>query len=138
MCACTGGAFEHSKATKQGRSSFMIRRFLLLLLLPASTALAAPCNVRAVDFLGGWSAIGKWAFFEQMSFEREGRKQRFDSWLHKRPDISQGQWNLDNCKLTILPPSGSPESFAVSFRRDRLVLSDGKTTSTYRKFVEHR
>ena len=116
----------------------MNSRFLLVLLLFGSTAFAAPCDVRDAELVGGWTATGKWTFFEQMSFEREQSKQQFDSWLHDRPEISQGQWKLDNCKLTISPPSGALQSFSVAFRRGRLTLSNGKTTSTYLKIVERR
>jgi len=117
-----------------------IRCLLIAIALSVSTAVAAPCNVREQTLVGAWEGIGKWAFFEQMSFEREGTNRHFDSWLHERPEISRGQWELQNCKLTIREPSGLTQSFTVSAIRGRLSLSsgDGKTTSSYRKIVERR
>jgi hypothetical protein len=119
----------------------MIKQVLgLVFAAYASSSGAAPCNLSAQSLLGSWEGVGKPAFFEQMSFEEEGGKRTFDSWLHERPEVSGAEWDLADCTLTLRESSGSTQTFRVSLPRGRLLLSrpDGRVTSTYRKIKEQR
>ena len=117
----------------------MIRDLLAFLLAATSlTPAAARCNVTPQALLGAWQAVGDRAFFEQMAFESRGGEQRFDSWLHERPEVSEAQWDLAECALTIREKSGITQTFRVSLRGGQLTLASAgeKSMSTYRKIKE--
>lgn len=118
----------------------MLKNFLFVTLFATSVVQAAPCAVTERDLLGSWEAAGHFGFYEQMAFERSGVRHEFNSWLHDRPEISGGQWQLEACKLTILDSSGPPQVFAVARKGKRLVLTsvDLRSTSTFRKVKENR
>jgi hypothetical protein len=116
----------------------MFKQSLCIVTLIASVANAAPCAVAEQDLLASWSLVGDSGFFEQMEFQRKGAQLEFNSWLHDRPETSGAQWQLESCKLTIRDGSSWSESFSVSRRGKRLVLTaaNGRTTSTFRKVEE--
>ena len=118
----------------------MLRRVLVLFLLPVSAAAAPACNVTDQAVLGSWEAVGKGAAFEQLAFELEGPQREFNSWRHERPDISQAQWQLSDCKLTIREASGATQTFTVLLQAKGLTLSglDGKAAGVYRRIEERR
>ena len=101
----------------------------------ALAAAAAPCNVRERAILGNWQAVGNAAFFEQMSFELEGSQREFNSWRHDRPEFSQAEWRLEDCRLTVRESPTVAQTFTVSLRGTRLVIAsvDGRMAGTYRK-----
>lgn len=118
----------------------MFKLFLFVMLFATSVVRAAPCAVTERDLLGSWGAADHSGFFEQMAFERSGVQHEFNSWLHDRPEISGGQWQLEACKLTILDSAGPPQVFAVTRKDKRLILTsvDLRSTSTFRKVEEKR
>jgi hypothetical protein len=112
----------------------------LALLASSSVAGVAACNVTDGSLLGSWEATGKGAAFEQLAFEREGSTREFNSWRHERPEISQAQWQLQDCQLTIRDPATFTEKFFVLLQGKQLVLSrtDGKPAGTFRRIEEKR
>jgi hypothetical protein len=118
----------------------MFKHSLFITLFATSVVQATPCAVTERELLGSWGAVGDSGFFEQMEFERNGVQREFNSWLHERPEISGGQWQLNDCKLTILDSSSPPQMFAVTRKGKVLVLTsaDGRSTSSFRKVEEKR
>jgi hypothetical protein len=113
----------------------MFKQALFIVALTASASHAAPCAVTEQDLLGAWALVGDSGFFEQMEFQRKGAQQEFNSWLHDRPETSGAQWQLDSCKLTIRDGSSWSETFSVSRRGKRMVLTaaNGRSASTFRR-----
>lgn len=75
----------------------------LLFLMPLAAS-AEQCPVTENSLLGAWERKSKSGFFEEMSFEIEGRQKDFNSWLHQRPEILGGTWKLTNCTIFIAHP----------------------------------
>jgi hypothetical protein len=113
---------------------------LALALLASSAVGATACNVTDATLVGSWEATGKGATFEQLAFEREGSRREFNSWRHDRPEISQAQWRLQDCKLTIHEAPDTTQTFTVLLRGQRLWLSapDGRAAGAYRRIEEPR
>jgi hypothetical protein len=119
--------------------NLMYSRILIAVIVAWSPSVsAAQCNVTPKSLAGNWESVGRWAFFEQMSFQTEGETKRFDSWLHERPEISNARWQLNECTLTIQSPSDKAEAYKINLRHGKLVMTDrnGKTSSTYRRIKE--
>jgi hypothetical protein len=118
----------------------MPRRVLALVLLAVSAAAAPACNVTDRAMAGSWEAEGRGAAFEQLAFELEGSQREFNSWRHERPEISQAQWHLDDCKLTIRESPSVTQAFTVFLRGNRLLLSglDGRAAGAYRRTEQRR
>ena len=79
-------------------------------LLPSATA-AQPCPISEGALLGAWKAHTNAGFFDQMSFDTDGKKKVFNSWLHQRPEISGGSWVLRHCVLSVAHPTESAIAF---------------------------
>lgn len=102
----------------------------LLFLIPL-VASAQQCPVAAHSLLGAWERKSNTGFFEQISFEMDGDQKVFNSWLHQRPEISEGTWKLENCTIFITHPT--LENFAV----DWVVLKASKNRITVREVGEN-
>jgi len=76
----------------------------LLFLMPLAAS-AEQCPVTENSLLGAWERKSKSGFFEEMSFEIEGRQKTSNSWLHQRPEILGGTWKLTNCTIFIAHPT---------------------------------
>lgn len=77
---------------------------VLLFILPP-VASADQCPVTEKALLGAWERKSKSGFFEEMSFEVEGKQKNFNSWLHQRSVISGGTWKLESCIIFIAHPT---------------------------------
>lgn len=76
----------------------------LLILIPVAAS-AEQCPVTENSLLGAWERKSNSGFFEEMSFEIDGKQKIFNSWLHRRPEISGGTWKLENCTVLISHPT---------------------------------
>ena len=76
----------------------------LLFFIPLAAS-AEQCPVTDKSLVGDWERQSKSGFFEEMSFEIEGKQKIFNSWLHQRPEISGGTWKLKNCTIFIIHPT---------------------------------
>jgi hypothetical protein len=116
----------------------MFKHWLFITFFATSVVQAAPCAVSEGEVLGSWGAVGNAGSFEQMAFERDGLQREFNSWRHDRPEVSDGRWQLEACKLTIFESSAPPQTFTVARKGKHLVLTsaDGRSTSAFRKVEE--
>lgn len=93
----------------------------------SNAANASPhCPITEQSLLGAWEHVSG-GFFEEMSFEYSGSKREFNSWLHQRPEISQGTWQIENCMLYIRHPTEEAMSFSfaiVRYQGDQLYLRE--------------
>ena len=92
---------------------------LAALLLAPLFAQALSCGVTEASLAGAWQRSGGGGPFEQMEFTTEGGRRVFNSWLHERPDISDGSWSLQSCVLKISHPTEAALSFTFSARLTR-------------------
>jgi len=119
-----------------------MRQLVATIAVLLCTSAAAACRVHEYDLVGGWAAAKPWAFYEQMTFQIEGESRWFDSWRHKRPDVSRAQWELHNCVLVVRHESGLVQTYEVSLGKRQLVLTTrtkaGLRSSFYRRIVERR
>lgn len=119
----------------------MPRLLAVLMMLASATSLAIaaePCDARQSDLVGAWHRSGVDGFFEQMAFSRDGERRVFDSWLHERPEFMDASWQLDGCRLTVVPKDDADLTFRLtilSLDRERLRFRDegNGTTGTYRR-----
>lgn len=107
-----------------------------LLLLTPMAVLAGPCPVTEKSLQGAWKRQSNSGFFDEMSFQLDGKHHIFNSWLHQRPEIAGGSWKLENCTIRIAHPTES--NLAVDFvvlktSKNRIVVREvGETDiSTY-------
>ncbi|MDM0056466.1 hypothetical protein [Variovorax fucosicus] len=106
------------------------------LLVATASAVAAPvCAVRAHDLLGSWqSGSGP---FEQMAFSMDNGRPLFNSWLHDRPDVSGGSWQLTGCALRISSGRGDAqwnlEVATLSAKRLTVRERGQRKLTTYRR-----
>ncbi len=68
-----------------------------------SSSMAVWCESQRENIAGSWSRVGGGGFFEEFSAGPDGS---FESWLHQRPEVSDGSWKLDGCSLAISSASG--------------------------------
>ena len=106
-------------------------------LATAAPAKPAKCPVSEEALLGAWSHVSG-GFFEEMAFEREADTRRFDSWLHHRPEISDGRWRVEECTLHIEHSTAQGPRFEFRLQRirgDRLYLREpaGKGDAVYKR-----
>ena len=105
-------------------------------------AQAKSCGVTEASLAGAWQRSGGLGPFEQMEFATEGGRRVFNSWLHERPDISNGSWSLQSCVLRISHPTGAALSFTFSARlthTGRLQLKeDAEPGASYRRIKNER
>lgn len=101
----------------------------LLFLIPLAAS-AEQCPATEKSLLGAWELKSKAGFFEQMSFEIEGKQKIFNSWLHQRPEILGGTWRLENCVIFIADPA--LKNFSVDF----VVLKASKNRMDVREVGE--
>lgn len=95
------------------------------------SAVAAPaCHVSVRDLMGSWKSKG--GPFELMEFAMEDGRPVFRSWLHDRPDVIRGSWQLDGCALRI----SAGESYPV--RWDLEVGTVSRKRLTVRELGERR
>ena len=95
------------------------------LLTLAAGASAAPCAVAARELLGAWRSRG--GPFEQMELTVQGGHQVFNSWLHDRPEVSDGRWMLSGCTLQISAGRSGEGTWALevmSLSASRLALRE--------------
>lgn len=114
-----------------------MRSFLsaLLFLIPLAAS-AEQCPVTDKLLVGAWERKSKSGFFEEMSFEIEGKQKIFNSWLHQRPEISGGTWKLANCTIFIVHPTEknlSVEFVVLKASKNRIHVREvgEKDTSVY-------
>lgn len=96
------------------------------LALAAVTALApalswAGCAVVEKSLTGAWAQVSRTGAFEQMEMSVEDGRRVFHSWLHERPEITDGQWRLKGCTLEIRAPSASAPTYTFT-----VISVDGK------------
>ena len=104
---------------------------------------AGQCPLTEPALLGGWKRVTDAGFFEVMAFEIEGGKRTFNSWLHQRPEFTDGSWALENCRLTIRHSTEERLTHTFAVRRaspNRLYLREvgEKKTIVYRRIRENR
>ncbi len=95
------------------------------------------CPISEKTLNGAWENVSG-GFFEEMAFEYSGSEREFNSWLHQRPEISGGTWEIDNCTIFIRHPKVKTMSFAfrvVQFHGDRIYLRErgDKNNAVYRR-----
>jgi uncharacterized protein len=99
------------------------------------------CTASGQSLLGAWQLASDAGSFEEISFAagQTPNQGRFDTWLHSRPEFSDGRWQLHGCELRLIPP-GEAEAGAVlltvkSVSADTLeVLEAGESQSAlYRR-----
>jgi uncharacterized protein len=66
---------------------------------------AGSCPITERGLVGAWARQSGSGSHDKMAFESEAGSRRFDSWLHRRPDISGGSWSFENCAIRIGHPS---------------------------------
>jgi hypothetical protein len=100
---------------------------LLLAAMPSLGRAAAPCTVTEQALLGDWQSRAPSAAFSVMQFSAEGTQRVFNSWLHERPEISEGTWSLRHCVLKVAHPTEPTlvyEFVVRSVGADQLVLQE--------------
>ncbi len=106
------------------------------LLSAAGPAGAAPsCDVSPRNLIGSWKSKG--GPFEQMELEIEDGRAVFRSWLHDRPDVIGGSWQLDGCALRI----SAGQSYPVQWNLEVGTVTKTRLTLRERgdqKFVAYR
>lgn len=113
------------------RQNAMHSIFATVLFLIPLAASAQQCPVAVHSLLGAWERKSNAGFFEQISFEMEGDQKVFNSWLHQRPEISEGTWRLEKCTIFIAHPT--LQNFSV----DWVVLKASKNRITVREVGEN-
>lgn len=111
----------------------------IFLLLLANLAQAKTCNVTEKIIHGAWLEANADAPFEQMEFSVEGKQKVFNSWLHDRPEISNGSWSLQGCKLHIAHPTDDNlnYNFSVRLNHGKLELKEkGAPTGKFTRYKE--
>ncbi len=100
---------------------------------------AATCNVGENDLKGVWLATNSYAAFEQMEFGIEDGKKVFNSWLHERPEIMDGNWSLKNCNLHVAHTT-NPDmtyNFVARLNHGKLELKEkGEPPGKFRQMKE--
>ena len=100
------------------------------------------CGVTEASLAGAWQRSGGLGPFEQMEFATEGGRRVFNSWLHERPDISDGSWSLQSCVLRISHPTEAALSFTFSARLTRSgrlqLKEDAEPSASYRRIKNER
>lgn len=89
------------------------------------------CAGYAQRLPGAWKMVSELGAFEEIAFEKgqtEGRG-RFDTWLHSRPELVDGQWQIQGCRLLLLYPGETDDGSAAgmtikSLDGDRLEILD--------------
>lgn len=84
--------------------------------------------------IGAWRLASGAGSFEEIAFAtgQSPNQGRFDTWLHGRPEFTDGRWRLQACELRLIAP-GEPDSSAArltlkSVNADSLeVLEEGET-----------
>lgn len=107
-------------------------------LLSGASGQAATCRVTEAQLLGDWKGFGQ---FQEMSFEKVDGKNRFNSWLHQRPEYTGWRWTLDKCRLKIEGTTGPGSRFDFFISRadpQRLVMVDmhGGQPQTYNRIAK--
>lgn len=109
------------------------------LILFASLANAKTCNVDENLLKGAWLGANNHAAFEQMEFSIEGKQKVFNSWLHERPDFTNGKWSLENCNLHIAHATepNLTYDFTVRISRGKLELKEiGEPAGKFRRIKD--
>ncbi|MFP8779429.1 hypothetical protein [Hydrogenophaga sp. RWCD_12] len=70
---------------------------------------------------GSWERVSRAGAFEQMELAVEDGRRVFHSWLHERPEITDGQWSLKGCRLEVRVPSEPALSYTFT-----VMAADGK------------
>ena len=85
--------------------------------------------------MGSWKSRN--GPFEQMELSMEDGRPTFRSWLHDRPDVIGGSWQLDGCALRISAGQSYPVRWDLevgTVSRKRLIVRElGE-----RRFVTYR
>jgi hypothetical protein len=55
------------------------------------------CQAGKGALLGAWKLVSNGGPFEEMAFTAN----RFDSWLHQRPELSGARWRVTGCELHV-------------------------------------
>lgn len=82
------------------------------------------CRAFAHLLPGAWKSVSETTPFEVIAFSQSGAQGqgRFDTWLHERPEFSDGRWLLEACYLSLIYP-GEPDNGMI----DTFVLKSIKT-----------
>ncbi|MFM9835064.1 MAG: hypothetical protein ACKVOA_03065 [Methylophilaceae bacterium] len=120
----------------------MKRMLSILLTLSPLTTLAGSCNLTEKQLIGDWHIKSGPGAFEEMSFELDENIKVFNSWLHQRPEISDGTWSLKNCVLRVNHPTETTFSFTFSARlssKNTLELKEGSDPkASYRRLISDK
>jgi uncharacterized protein len=108
--------------------------------MPSEDVLAGidSCPISEHQLLGAWERTSGTAFHQEIAFASAKDGRQFESWLHERPEIAGGPWNLKNCSILIEHP-GNPglgsRLKVVGFRNGTLTLKNerGQGVTVYRK-----
>ena len=113
------------------KKNYLVQLITLLLWVSPISVMAA-CEITEKQILGTWTRIGNQGFFEDMSFELDGKVRSFSSWLHDRPEIMGATWVLKDCRLSIDNKEDKNLSFTftVTLNKGLLELKEGKDVIT--------
>lgn len=109
---------------------------LTILILSYPIQAEENCKVTEKALIGAWAFDSGEGFFEEMAFTVEDKVRAFNSWLHHRPEIFGATWQLEGCKLTIVPSNGM-ENFnytVMSLKKNKLRLrGEDKEIGQYKR-----
>ena len=92
-----------SEARDACTSSACLESAYLSRISQLSSAMTSWCKSQHNNIAGNWSRVGESGFFEEFSAGPDGS---FESWLHQRPEVSNGSWKLEGCNLVASSASG--------------------------------
>ena len=114
-----------------------------LLLAPVAAWAGPACTVKTAQLIAAWHG-GEDGDFEQFALSRQDGQDRFDSWLHERPELSGGTWSFDpkTCRLRIAHAATEQQwDYATSMSDARTLLlraADESRSARYRKIANGR
>jgi len=94
--------------------SFNCKNALAVCLLVFSAHIAARASAVAEKnpMVGDWACVSGECPDEELSFTIEGGTQVYRSWLHERPSITDGEWQVSHNELTLIS-LGTEEKWAI-------------------------
>lgn len=87
----------------------------------APTVFGGSCAENERLLAGSWEQVSHAGAFEQMELAVEDGRRIFNSWLHERPEITEGHWSLKGCTLEVRAPSDPALSYTFT-----VISADGK------------
>ena len=98
---------------------FFLGLAAMVALAPASST--AKCAMTEKSLTGSWEQVSRAGAFEQMELSLDNGRRVFHSWLHERPEITDGQWSLKGCTLEVRVPSAPALNYTFT-----VIAADGK------------